>query len=84
MSGYQRPRYGVGRGRMELPRVQFAPVSAAINSAFQIIEIADAQNLKTGQEAQVPSVLLTDRNNVTWRLTVNTDGTLSVLQVQPR
>lgn len=84
MSGYQRPRYGVGRGRMQLPRPTYPPVAAPIDSAFQMLEIADTNNLKVGQEAQIPSLLLTDSNHVTWRVTVNTDGTLNTAKVPPR
>lgn len=87
MSGYQRPRYGVGRGVLSLPRVSPGPsaaVAAQVNTAFAQIEMADSQNLKTGQEAQVPAVLLTDTNNVTWRVTINTDGTINTVQVPVR
>lgn len=81
---YQRPRYAIGHGRMQLPRAAAAPTAAQINGAFAIIEMADAVNLKLGAEAQVAAVLLTDADNVTWRVTVNTNGTLSVLQVPVR
>jgi hypothetical protein len=86
MSGtpYQRPRYGVGRGRMQLPRVDFGPVAQQVNGAFTIIEMADNQNLKTGQDAAVSALLLTDANNVTWRVTASTDGTLALVQVPVR
>jgi hypothetical protein len=87
MSGYQRPRYGVGRGVLSLPRIAPGPsaqVAAQANAAFAQIEMADAQNLKTGQEAQVPAVLLTDTNNVTWRVTINTDGTINTAKVPVR
>ena len=84
MSGYQRPRYATGRGRMTLARPTFAPIAATMDAAFSTIELADAQNLKLGQEAQVAALLLTDANGVTWRVRVNTDGSLATTRVPPR
>lgn len=84
MSGYQRPRYGTGRGILNLPRVTFAPVAEPVNAAFASLEMADQQNLKLGQDAQVASLLLTDADNVTWRVTITTAGALHAVRVPPR
>lgn len=87
MSGtpYQRPRYGTGTGRMQLPRsTGIKDVATAYNSAATILELADMQNHKAGQEAQASSMLLTDSAGVTWRLTVDTAGVLHTVRVPPR
>lgn len=87
MSGtpYQRPRYGTGSGRMQLPRAtSVRDVVSAHNGAATIIELADMQNHKSGQEAQASSMLLTDSAGVTWRLTVDTAGVLHTVRVPPR
>lgn len=84
MSGYQRPRYATGRGVLNLPRVTFGPVAEPVNSAFAALEMADQQNLKLGQDAQVASLLLTDPDNVTWRVTISTGGVLTAVKVPPR
>lgn len=84
MSGYQRPRYATGRGTLNLPRVTRSRDAEQINSAFASLEMADQQNLKLGQDAQVASLLLTDTNGVTWRVTITTAGLLQASQVPPR
>lgn len=87
MSGtpYQRPRYGTGTGRMQLPRAtSVKDVVSAHNGAATILELADMQNHKSGQEPQASSMLLTDSGGVTWRLTVDTAGVLHTAKVPPR
>lgn len=80
MSGYQRPP-GVATVVLRLPRVPSQGNGFFINQAFTLLEGADTQNLKRGQELALPSVLLTSPNGGTWRLTVDNAGNLTLAQV---
>jgi len=87
MSGasYKRPLYGSGTGRMQLARAtSLKDVVNAHNSAATVIELADSQNVKNGQETQASSLLLTDTSGVTWRITVSPAGALQTVRVPPR
>jgi len=84
MSGYQRPRNTTSRGRLVLPRVASTSAAAVpVNGGFASIEMADAENLKRGQEAAVPSLVLTDSTGVSWRVTVTPAGVLHTVKVAP-
>ena len=82
MSGFQRPRWGIGRGRLQLPRIASgAPVTETVNNAFTVLETADAENVKRGQEISLPALLLTDADGATWRVTVSAAGALTTARV---
>lgn len=82
MSGYQRPRTA-GAAPLRLPRMPSdVPGGSEMNSAMQQIENADAQNLKRGHETQHASLIMTDQNKVSWRITVSTSGALVVTRME--
>lgn len=81
MSGFQRPG-GMAVPLLRLPRVPSkGGQSDPVNQAFGLLEQADAQNLKRGQEIALPSLLLTADDGSTWRITVAGDGQLTASQV---
>lgn len=81
MSGYQRPKTQ-GTPPLRLPRVTGdTPGASQINAAMQQLENADGQNLKRGQETQHASLILTDTNKISWRVTVSTTGALAVTRI---
>lgn len=80
MSGYQRPP-GIATTLLRLPRVARTGADNPINQAFTLLEQADTQNLKRGQEIALPSLLLTASDGSTWRVTIAGDGQLTASQV---
>lgn len=74
MSGYQRPRLP-GAPRLALTRAVVGSNNVdVINQAFTALEIADAQNVKRGQETQQRSMLLTAQTGQSVRMTVTVTG----------
>jgi hypothetical protein len=74
VSGYQRP-LSPGAPRMNLTRAApGTPNADVINQAFTLLEMADGQNVKRGQETQQRSMLLTAQTGQTVRLTVTVTG----------
>lgn len=88
MSGYQRPR------AHSPPSVKLArlpgqlPGAEIVNSAFTLLEAADAQNLKRSLEPAFPSLLLQAPDGSTYRVSVDISDpdnpTLALVQVPPQ
>jgi hypothetical protein len=87
MSGYQRPRAVGGAGVLKLPRAaSLGTALNTINDSAQMLELADAQNVKRGAEPQFPSFLLSGDDGSTWRvrLTVSAGVASWVIEQVPR
>lgn len=70
-----------GTQPLRLPRVPLsAPGAQTVNNAFDLLERADSQNLKVGQAAAAVVVLLQSPDGVTWQLSVDNNGALTVQQ----
>jgi hypothetical protein len=74
MSGFIRPRWAGIPSRMNLPRFGVVADGPRVNVAFTAIESADAQNLKTGVEPRVPSILMQASDGSTWRFWLKIDS----------
>ena len=72
-----------GTQTLRMPRVRGQnPDSIAVNAAFDLIERADAANVKTGEQPTFPGiVLLSSPGRIGFLLTVDDAGVLQVTQL---
>jgi hypothetical protein len=81
MSGTHSPA-ARGTTALRLPRAPgLDPGSVAINTALDLIERADAANVKTGQQPAFPSVVLLSPSRIGYLLTVDDAGVLHTTQL---
>jgi hypothetical protein len=67
---------------LKLPRAAGTVVRGTdYDAAMQLIERADAGNLKLGTTPALPALILTAADGSSWRLTVGTDGVLHTAAV---
>jgi hypothetical protein len=84
MSGTHAPAVRSAALTLRLPRARgLDQGSQAINAAFDLIERADANNVKTGQQSTFPGIVLLSPSQIGFLLTVTDAGALVVTQLPP-
>lgn len=82
MSG-RAPAARGGALALRLPRVTARYDPTQINTAFDLLERADAQSVKVQQQPGFPSIVLLSPTHIAYLLTVTDDGQLEVAQMPP-
>jgi len=73
-----------GTVQLRLPRMTERADATLINAAFDMLERADAQDIKTGQTPVFGAVILISRpGGIAYQLTVADNGAVTVTPVPP-
>jgi hypothetical protein len=84
MSGTHNAPTARGTQALRLPRTRGqSPDAIAVNSAMDLIERADASNVKTLMQPAFPGVVLLSPSRIGFLLTVTDAGALVVTQLPP-